>query len=511
MISNCDLKNYATKAQSRIVLPPQKGFLFTETEEDFKLFEYKSIQKIKSTPTSIKDYFKHFLPQTYASLQKFLEKDLKKTPTNKKTIVIKNIGNMTKSHLVNALRYVAKNSTLEQNQMLNEDFALNSTREVLNDWQQDFCNTRELNEAMHLVFSLNEQKDHTALMALKTSVFHTMKESFADFKFVLVPHFHQNKPHVHVILNKNHQGTGKKMHFADKKACRNFFYQLREDFKNNLFLFSAGMLDYDNPNPQQMLEKKLKDLEKCLSPTPPKKIPHNTTLLLREMMESLQRNALFLEKKNQHLLLEIKKLQNKQKDWTAALQLDKIFSQMKRNHSKINKINAEIRSLFMLEEKTSSFFQHKTLLQQQKDLLSFFSGVSQQYLSKKAYQQLQTLRLQISLAQKPLLSPTTQEYLLKHLPSPTPQQTLYFLSKQSRFLQDCRIFLEEDNLTQEDKKRLTQKIQNLQKQLEDCIKKRKNFLFKKKMELEAKPLSGQQDKEQKYLERITKEMQYQKK
>lgn len=111
----------------------------------------------------------------------------------KKQIVVKNIGNMKKIHLKNALLYALKNSNFDNEKALNQDFEFLSIKDILRDWESDFCKEKDLNEAMHLVFSLDEQKNDFSTKALQNSVFHTMKDYFEDYKFALIPHYHQKK------------------------------------------------------------------------------------------------------------------------------------------------------------------------------------------------------------------------------------------------------------------------------------------------------------------------------
>lgn len=166
--------------------------------------------------------------------------------------MIKNIGNLNHKHLFNALSYTIKNAI--EKTAFNEFFEPKSFKEILEEWKPDYMNAKENDKVgLHLVFSLKEAKSEKILELLQTAVYQTLKSNLTDYSFVLIPHSHQNNPHIHCIINKTNQTTGRKLHFISKSECREFYHQLREDFKNNLFYLSDGKLDYSN-NPKIKLE-----------------------------------------------------------------------------------------------------------------------------------------------------------------------------------------------------------------------------------------------------------------
>lgn len=87
--------------------------------------------------------------------------------------------------------------------------------------------------------------DKHSLEALKISVSEVMKKNFVEYKFVSVIHSHQNKPHIHIILNKNNIFSRKKLHFKSKQDIKDFWNLLREDFKNSLNFHNPN-LNYEN-------------------------------------------------------------------------------------------------------------------------------------------------------------------------------------------------------------------------------------------------------------------------
>ncbi|WP_158654816.1 relaxase/mobilization nuclease domain-containing protein, partial [Helicobacter cetorum] len=194
-------------------------------------------------------------------------------PTQKQ-VVIKNIGNLSIEHTRNAGEYVAKDEEF----VLNEFYQEVNLDETLNEWEQDFLITKKHNSknmAMHLVFSIDEPITEKNLNILQYSVYQTLINHLGyDYPFIIQTHSHQNKPHVHVVLNKTNKLTGKKLHFKSKVECKEFFDDLREDFKDFLFTNSRAELDYSNvPNVEKHLlniEQELQELK-----TKQKEIPLN--------------------------------------------------------------------------------------------------------------------------------------------------------------------------------------------------------------------------------------------
>lgn len=227
---------------------------------DDRLFEYTSFRKARALPQVYQAKVRNaFINNLTQSAPLFTPQKI-----NKKHIVIKNIGNMKRIHLKNALNYTIEKSYQEFVDIFNEqDFEskfLDSTHqcaidylgnfvnadEVWVDWKNDFSANKNANEALHLVFSLNEVKSPALMDILLESTKQTLQSHLADYKYILVPHAHQNQPHIHIIINKTHLFTRKKLHFGSKAECADFFDTLREDFKQNLFVLSQGKLDYTN-------------------------------------------------------------------------------------------------------------------------------------------------------------------------------------------------------------------------------------------------------------------------
>lgn len=84
-----------------------------------------------------------------------------------------------------------------------------------------------------------------------------------EYKFIIAIHAHQNKPHCHAIVNKTSKFTKKKLHFDSRDEIKDFFFNMRENFKSALLGHSRGKLVYDNSYAfeRDSYNKKLKELE----------------------------------------------------------------------------------------------------------------------------------------------------------------------------------------------------------------------------------------------------------
>ncbi|BDB64192.1 hypothetical protein T36_0639 [Helicobacter cinaedi] len=121
---------------------------------------------------------------------------------------------MKKAHLKNALEYTISHSDDQVGIDYLGEFV--NVNDIMRDWEQDFSSNPNTNEALHLVFSLNESHSQSVLDTLTESARQTMQSYFPTYKWVMIPHSHQNKPHIHIILNKTDIFTKKKLHFGSE-------------------------------------------------------------------------------------------------------------------------------------------------------------------------------------------------------------------------------------------------------------------------------------------------------
>ncbi|GMB93876.1 hypothetical protein NHP200010_16110 [Helicobacter bizzozeronii] len=75
-----------------------------------------------------------------------------------------------------------------------------------------------------------------------------------DYKFALVPHNHQEHAHIHVFINKTNQITKKRLRFATRTHCKEFFHDLREEFsyRVNAWLQTPEHLYVNQPSLQAL-------------------------------------------------------------------------------------------------------------------------------------------------------------------------------------------------------------------------------------------------------------------
>lgn len=238
----------------------------------------KNLSQILQPLMRVPKEFKSTIPKTaYVSALKV------KRPN--KQVVIKNIGNLKLNHLQNSLNYVITNSKnsaqdLSNSHLVNAlDYAtltavsvidengniVDSSKSILDSWSDDLKNQKaNANLAWHLTFSIDESITNENLMILQKSVQETLNMSLGgSYKFMIAIHAHQNKPHCHAIINKTHIYSKKKLHFDSRDEIKDFFFNMRENFKSALLGNSRGKLVYDNSYAfeRNSYDKKLKELE----------------------------------------------------------------------------------------------------------------------------------------------------------------------------------------------------------------------------------------------------------
>ncbi|MFT2607544.1 relaxase/mobilization nuclease domain-containing protein [Helicobacter pylori] len=177
-------------------------------------------------------------------------------------VLIKNIGQMKRSHLENALSYTLENSETAYNEMFLEC----DKQFILETWLNDFDLTKDYNEAMHLVFSIKDKPDEETMHGLLNSTWETLKVRLSEYKFALVPHTHQAHAHIHCFINKTNQLTRRRLRFKGREDCKEFFNELRSEFayRLNEHLLSEEYLYVNEPKLKELdnIKLQLQDLEK---------------------------------------------------------------------------------------------------------------------------------------------------------------------------------------------------------------------------------------------------------
>ncbi|MGN8386619.1 relaxase/mobilization nuclease domain-containing protein [Helicobacter pylori] len=192
---------------------------------------------------------------------KFIKSNLVGTKTAS-PVLIKNIGQMKRSHLENALNYALENSETAYNEMFLEC----DKQFILESWLNDFDLTKDYNETMHLVFSIKDKPDEGTMQGLLHSTWESLKIRLPEYKFALVPHAHQDHAHIHCFINKTNQLTRRRLRFKGHEDCKEFFNELRSEFAYRLndHLLSEEYLYVNEPKLKELdnIKQQLQDLEK---------------------------------------------------------------------------------------------------------------------------------------------------------------------------------------------------------------------------------------------------------
>lgn len=251
-----------------------------------------------------------------------------------KQVVIKTLSNLDKVGAKNALAYTIRNS--ESDFAIMDDGSYKTLKEIMDDWSKDFTTKKNAKEVLHLAFCIDETGGELTQFKLKRAVQSVMQKNFYLYKYAMVVHTHQSKPHIHVLINKNNLLDGQKFHLNNAEF-KLFFNQLRNDFAQSLN--SQGFQYYNH----YKIEKDLK-----------------------EISSEIKRDA-FISKQN--VLDELTKLQ---------LSVDK---RIKSKQNKLNSANAELKNLFAkraeifntIKELKGQDKAHKKLWQVYKDMSEIFT------------------------------------------------------------------------------------------------------------------------------------------
>lgn len=316
-----------------------------------------------------------------------------------KQVMIKNISSLSKNGIQNALAYIVKNSdfSLCENQKGEKE----KISEIIKDWERDFTGKKNAKEAMHLVFSIDEDFTKKNIESLEKSVKETLEKNFFEYKWVIVKHTHQNNPHIHALINKNNIYTKKKLHFKTKSDCKNFFNQLREDFKDSLNFHNKDF-HYEN---KYKFEREF-DFKKLCSN---QKIDLSNQVMknLKQISNKVsicEKNIVNIDLELQSLLDEQKRLRQdfiKNKNFKVATNLKKIHQKIREIYREKKKFNIEMNELkngYRRIEEERKFFNHQDYseLKKQERFLKFIKSKKESYLkhlsksSIEAYKNLQS-------------------------------------------------------------------------------------------------------------------------
>lgn len=352
--------------------------IFLKTIDEI-LFDYEET-KTKMQKMEKINFPKVFVDNFYG----FSSKNFNKSSYQKyKQVMIKNISSLSKRGVQNALAYVVKNS--DSSFCENQKGEKEKVSEIIKDWERDFTGKQNAKEAMHLVFSIDEDFTKNNIESLEKSVRETLEKNFFEYKWVMATHTHQNNLHIHALINKNSIYTKKKLHFKTKSDCKNFFNQLREDFKDSLNFHNKNF-HYEN---KYKFEREF-DFKKLCSN---QKINLSNAVMknLRQISNKIticQKNIANIDMELQSLFDEQKRLRGdfiKNKNFKVGTNLKKvhqeireIYRQKKKFHTEMNRLKNAYRRI----EEERKFFNHQDYseLKKQERFLEFIKSKKEPYL-----------------------------------------------------------------------------------------------------------------------------------
>lgn len=258
------------------------------------------------------------------------------TSINSKQVVIKMIGNRKADGVLPTMKYMSDGSAeIYGFDELGEE---RTYEQVYRSWLKDFTGKKNANEVMHLVFSIDEECTEKNLKILQESVADVMHTCLREYKYFMMIHRDQAKPHCHIALNKNNKFDKRKLHF-DKGEIKEFFNEMRNQFAMQL---SIRGLNYHNKN---VLEKDLtKELKKLKENDYKNDI--NLSVEIAKTMENFKHMEGVYERENEKLKNEINDLENSKKSIGQKLnqvgKKSKNYKEKFKIMSEIKKINKEI-------------------------------------------------------------------------------------------------------------------------------------------------------------------------
>lgn len=387
--------------------------------EERLFFNFEEIKAKKIKKVERKNFIskKNFFAYTLSELEaKIPRNNLFHQSFSSKQVVVKNLSNLDGIGASRAMDYVIRNS--DEDFLINEKGEKKNFNALMSDWKRDFTNKKNAKEVWHLSFSIDERKTERNLKILEESVREVLEKNFFEYKYAYVLHTHQNKPHIHVLINKNNQFTKKKLHLQ-KDEFKDFFTTLRNDFA---FALNLRGLEYHN---HFKLEKDLKRQKERLGQY--EIFSQNAYDELIKLEEDLQRKIEMKEKKIQKEVEELKRLYDEKnnkllKEISALKKLDEkhkklyaFFRKLKNINMEIKKLQNEIKMLrneitlmkkdkyhLMLEKDKYERYKDEQILklEKKKALLFFYKNkLENKNLSKRALNTIKELEMDIDFYQ----------------------------------------------------------------------------------------------------------------
>lgn len=266
--------------------------LYKERDEAL-FFDYKPIKVRKNfiklnkvMLDKLPEVFNHYISVGFygsfykEQIQNAYANKLNKKSFSSKQVVIKTLSNLDRRGAKNAIAYVIRNSDTDFATM--QDGQLKTLREIMNEWSKDFSHKKNAKEVLHLAFCIDETGGEYNQSKLKNAVEAIMQKNFFLYKYAMVIHSHQNKPHAHILINKNNIIDGQKLHLNNAEF-KLFFNQLRNDFAQAL---NAQGLQYHN---RYKIENDLSQIKN--------EINQNAFISKRNVLDELTQLQLGVDKK----------------------------------------------------------------------------------------------------------------------------------------------------------------------------------------------------------------------
>lgn len=356
----------------------------------------------------------------------------------KKQVVIKNIGNLKANHLKNSLNYVitnTKNPTqdLDDSHLINaieyasrsatsiideNGNAIDSSQSILKAWADDLKNQRaNANLAWHLTFSIDEPITDENLSILQQSVRESLDLQLkGEYKFMIAIHSHQNKPHCHAIINKTNTFTKKKLHFNNRDEIKEFFFDLREQFKNSLCYHSKGKLLYDNSYAYErdLYSKKLKELEEINLADFSSHKTFDFNGYLEKILFDLQKKESVLSSNKEAFEKQIKELIKAREKIAKGIDIISLLDnkkynelsgiikqkakQYKSNNALLRKITSDLESIKLFNQTIRNNLTNMSVLRQKESLIKSFK--QSRNVSKDTSNKILLLEQELNLLKK---------------------------------------------------------------------------------------------------------------
>lgn len=251
---------------------------------------------------------------------------LKGSNAHQKEVVIKLLSNINASSTQRCLNYILREDTQDNDTYLKNEFGEKiNPKNILSSW--GLSDRKNNKECWHLMFSIKESKTKENFEKLENAMLETMRENFPNHSFVYTAHFHQNNPHIHIILKKRNNLTHKKIHFKSRNEIKTFFSKMRDDFSMAL---NYKSLSYTSTLKLQRLDQLIKKQENNQKHNPMQDVDRYANVLLEQIN--------FINSDRKSAYEKIERLKTQQKEIRGFLAAQKRSFKTKEFFSRIEEV-----------------------------------------------------------------------------------------------------------------------------------------------------------------------------